>query len=58
MYNTHFFLTNFASKSRCTLYTEPFVFMLGNLHNNQKVPSQTASNFMQQVEINQDKKFI
>ena len=31
-----FFSQILALKSRCALYTEPFVFILGNLHNNTK----------------------
>ena len=31
-----FFSQILAPKLRCALYTEPFVFMLGNLHNNTK----------------------
>ena len=36
MYNAHFFFTNFASKIEMRIIPVPFVFMLGNLHNNTK----------------------
>ena len=45
MYNAHFFSQIFPLKSRCALYTEPFVFMLGNLHNNTKSPKSNNSQF-------------
>ena len=32
-------------KSRCALYTEPFVFMLGNLHNNTKSAKSNSFQF-------------
>ena len=39
---SHFFL---PLKSRCALYTEPFVFMFGNLHNNTKSAKSNNSQF-------------
>ena len=50
-----FFSQILPPKSRCALYTELFVFMLGNLHNNTKSAKSNSFNFMQQVEINQDR---
>ena len=40
-----FFSQILPPKSRCTLYTEPFVFMLGNLHNNTKSAKSNNSQF-------------
>ena len=40
-----FFSQILALKSRCALYTEPFVFMLGNLHNNTKSAESNNSQF-------------
>ena len=45
VYNAHFFLTNFASKIEKRIYTEPFVFMLGNLHNNTKSAKSNSFQF-------------
>ena len=46
MYNAHFFFTNFASKIKVhIIHTEPFVFMLGNLHNNTKSAKLNNSQF-------------
>ena len=45
VYNAHFFFTNLPLKWRCALYTEPFVFMLGNLHNNTKSVKSNISQF-------------
>ena len=50
-----FFSQIWPLKSRCALYTEPFVFMLGNLHNNTKSAKWNNSQF---YAINQDKKFV
>ena len=40
-----FFSQILPLKSRCTLYMEPFVFMLGNLHNNTKSAKSNNSQF-------------
>ena len=40
-----FFSQILPLKSRCALYTEPFVFMLGNLHNNTKSAKSNNSQF-------------
>ena len=40
-----FFSQILALKSRCALYTEPFVFMLGNLHNNTKSAKSNSFQF-------------
>ena len=40
-----FFSQILPLKSRCTLYTETFVFMLGNLHNNTKSAKSNNSQF-------------
>ena len=47
VYNVHFFLTTeiLPPKSRCALYTEPFVFMFGNLHNKTKSTKSNNSQF-------------
>ena len=40
-----FFSQILPPKSRCTLYTEPFVFMLGNLYNNTKSAKSNSFQF-------------
>ena len=40
-----FFSQILSPKSRCALYTEPFVFMLGNLHNNTKSAKSNSFQF-------------
>ena len=40
-----FFTQILPLKSRCTLYTEPFVFIEGNLHNNTKSAQPNNSQF-------------
>ena len=40
-----FFSQIWPLKSKCALYTEPFVFTLGNLHNNTKSAKSNNSQF-------------
>ena len=40
-----FFSQFLALKSRCALYMAPFVFMLGNLHNNTKIAKSNSFQF-------------
>ena len=58
MYNAHFFLTNFASKIKMHILYGTFCFHKIICITTQKVQSWTTPNFMQPVEINQDKKFV
>ena len=59
VYNAHFFLTNFASKIEMYIIHGTFCFHeVIYCITSQKVQSQRTPNFMQPVEINQDKKFV